>query len=284
MRVAVIGTGIMGAGMAGALAGAGHDVAVWNRTSEKAAALEGERITAAATVREAVTGADVVITILFDTDSVLAVADEIRDALGPEAVWVQASTLGPDGVQKVAEVAGPRLLDAPVLGTKKPAEDGALTVLVSGPEPLVSAAAPVFDAIGARTVVAGTEVGQASGLKLACNAWFGLLTVGTAQSLALAEALGVDPALFLEALKGGAADTPYLQTKGAAMLAGSYPTSFAVDGVRKDVQLMIDAAGASGTDFPVDLLTAVRAQFDRASEAGHGGDDMAAVRTSFPGA
>lgn len=280
MRVAVIGTGIMGSGMAGSLAREGHDVVVWNRSPGRAAALAGERITAAGSVREAVSGADAVVTILFDTDSVLAVAEEVRDALGPDAVWVQASTLGPDGVRRVAEVAGPRLLDAPVLGTRKPAEDGALTVLVSGPADLVETASPVLDAIGARTVVAGTEVGQASALKLACNAWIGMLTVGTAQSLALADALGVDPALFLSAIKGGPVDSAYAQVKGAAMLAGSYPTSFAVDGVRKDVQLMIDAAGA--VDFPVALLTAVRKQFDQASEQGHGDDDMAAVRASFP--
>ncbi|MEP6816910.1 MAG: NAD-binding protein [Marmoricola sp.] len=139
----------------------------------------------------------------------------------------------------------------------------------------------MFEAIGSRTVVAGEEIGQASALKLACNAWIGLLTAGIAQSLALAEALGVDPALFLEAIKGGAVDAPYAQLKGAAMLAGDYATSFAVDGVRKDTGLMVEAA--RGAAFPVDLLSAVLTRFDQAAELGHGADDMAAVRSAFPG-
>lgn len=281
MRAAVIGTGIMGAGMARSLADAGHDVVVWNRSADKAAALAGDRITVAESVSAAVAECDAVVTMLFDTDAVLAVAGEITGALRPEAVWVQASTVGPDGARRIAQVAGPRFLDAPVLGTRKPAEDGALVVLVSGPSDIVQAAAPVFEAIGSRTVVTGPEIGQASALKLACNAWIGLLTVGTAQSLALAETLGVDSALFLEAIKGGPVDSGYAQAKGAAMLVRDYTTSFAVDGVRKDVQLMIDAANGAG--FPVQVLSAVLEQFARASEDGHGAEDMASVRTVFPG-
>jgi 3-hydroxyisobutyrate dehydrogenase len=281
MRVAVIGTGIMGAGMARSLAREDHDVVVWNRSPDKARALEGDGIAVAHSVAAAVADSEVVLTMLFDTDAVLEVADEITGSLGPEAVWVQSSTVGPAGAGRIAEVAGPRMLDAPVLGTKKPAEDGTLVVLVSGPEELVRRTTPVFDAIGGRTVVAGGEIGQASALKLACNAWIGLLTVGVAQSLGLAEALGVDPALFLEAIKGSPSDNPYAQLKGAAMLAQDYTTSFAVDGVRKDIGLMVEAA--RGADFPVDVLSAVLARYDQAADQGHGGDDMAAVRSAFPG-
>ena len=88
------------------------------------------------------------------------------------------------------------------------------------------------------------------------------------------------PRLVLEAIKGGAADSPYLQLKGAAMIEGSWTTSFAVDGVVKDLGLMIDAA--EGADFPSDLLRSVRRLFETASAEGHGADDMAAVRTAFP--
>ena len=282
MRVAVIGTGIMGTGMAGSLAREGHDVVVWNRSPEKARALVGERISAAETVAEAVTGADAVVTVLFDTDAVLAVTPDVVGALGPDTVWVQSSTVGPDGARRIAERAGTQILDAPVLGTKKPAEDGTLVVLVSGPAELRERARPVFEAIGSRTVDAGDTVGQGSALKLVVNSWIGLLTAGVGQSLAFAESLGVDPSLFLEAITGAPVDSAYAHAKGGAMLRQDWTTSFAVDGVRKDVGLMIDAA--RGTGFPTGLLEAVLSVFDDAAGQGHGGDDMAAVRTAFPSA
>lgn len=277
MRAAVIGTGIMGAGMAGSLAREGHDVVVWNRSRDKAEVLVG--VTVADSVTAAVTGADVVLTVLYDGDAVLAVADELVAALGPDAVWLQTATVGPDAARTIGATAPGRVVDAPVLGTRKPAEDGALVVLASGPPALIDAAGPALAAIGSRTVVVGPDVGQASALKLAANSWVGLLTVGTAQALGLAQSLGVDPALFLEAIKGGAVDTPYAHVKGAAMLAGEAPVSFALDGVRKDLQLMVDAAQGAG--FPDDLLSAVLGVYDRASAQGHGAEDMAAVFAAF---
>lgn len=168
-----------------------------------------------------------------------------------------------------------------MLGTKKPAEEGNLVVFVSGPPGLVPRVEHVFDAIGSRRLVAGDEVGQASALKLAVNAWVGLITTGTAQSLALAESLGVDPALFLDAIAGSAVDSPYAHVKGRAMLAGDWTTSFAVDGVLKDVDLMLEAAAEAS--FPTGLLTAVRERFAEAAAYGHGADDMASVRTAFGG-
>lgn len=285
MRVAVIGTGIMGAGMAGSLAREGHEVVLWNRTPEKAQALAGGSISAAATLAEAVTGSDVVLSVLFDADATLAVTEELVGALGPDAVWVQSATVGPDGARRIAEAAGDaaeRMLDAPVLGTKKPAEDGTLVVLAAGPQSARESARPVLEAIGSRTVVAGERLGDASALKLACNSWVGLITAGTAQSLALAAAQGVSPELFLEAIEGGAVDSPYAHVKGASMLSGDYSAvSFALDGVRKDARLMVEAAESN--DMPSDLLRAVLGVYDRASEHGHGADDLAAVRTAFDG-
>ncbi|KAJ1684266.1 hypothetical protein LUZ63_020559 [Rhynchospora breviuscula] len=285
MRTTVIGTGIMGAGMAGSLAREGHEVVVWNRTAEKARALAGDGIEAAEDLAGAVAGADVVITMLYDTDAVLAVTDELVGALGADAVWVQSATVGPDGARRIAEAAGNaagRMLDAPVLGTKKPAEDGALVVLASGPAALVEKAQPALDAVGSRTVRAGEDLGAASALKLACNSWVGLVTAGTAQALALASAQGVDPQLFLDAIEGGAVDTPYAHVKGKPMLTGDYSAvSFALDGVRKDLGLMVSAAESGG--MPTDLLRTVLGLYDRASERGHGAEDLAAVRTAFAG-
>jgi 3-hydroxyisobutyrate dehydrogenase len=120
-------------------------------------------------------------------------------------------------------------------------------------------------------------VGLASGLKLACNAWIASITAAAAQSLALAAAVGVDPQLFLDTVSGGPTDTPYLQLKGAAMLKEDYAPSFAVDGLVKDVQLMIDSAGSMSAD----LLQTLRDLYGRAGERGHGSDDIASVRSAF---
>ena len=283
MRVAVLGTGIMGAAMARSLAREGHDVAVWNRTTDRAEAMAGGSITAHADLAEAVRGADVVLTMLYDADSVLAVTADLVAALGPDAVWVQSTTVGPEGMARIAQAAGdtvPRLLDAPVLGTKQPAESGNLTVLVSGTETARLRAAEIFDAVGARTIVVGDALGPASALKLVCNSWVASINAAAGQAMGFADALGLEPTLFLDAIQGGAADSAYAQVKGGIMATRSWDDpSFALDSVRKDVGLMIDSAEAAG--FPEDLLDTLLTIYDRASERGHGAADMAAVRAAF---
>lgn len=285
MRVTVLGTGIMGAGMARSLAREGHEVTVWNRTAERAeeTADSADGIVAAGSVSDAVAEADAVLTVLYDVDAVLAVADELVAALPAEAVWVQSSTVGPDGTSRIAEAAGDasrRLLDAPVIGTRKPAEDGALVVLLAGAESARTQAEPVLAAIGSRTVEVGDELGAASALKLCANSWVALANAGTAQALAMAQSFGLDPALFLEAVKGGPVDAPYVHLKGDLMMRQEWQTpSFALDGVLKDIDLMLEEATARG--LPADLLFALRGLYGRASRAGVGGSDMAAVRVAF---
>lgn len=270
----------MGAGMARAMKRAGLDVSAWNRTADKAKPLAEDGIDVADSVAAAVEGADVVLTMLFDTDAVFAVADELTGALRADAVWLQSATVGPDGIARIASQAPhTALLDAPVLGTKQPAQDGALVPLVSGEPALVDHVRPVLDAIGSKTVVAGTRLGDASALKLACNAWILSITAATGQSLALAAKLGIDAALFLRAIEGGSSDSPYAQLKGSAMLEGDFTASFGLDGGRKDLALIADAA--RGADVTTALLDGVRALFDAASAGGHGEDDLAAVYTAF---
>ncbi len=280
MRVTVLGTGIMGTGMARSLLREGHDVTVWNRSPDRARALADDGARVAGDTPEAVADAEAVVTVLHDADSVLDVMTAVDLPAG--CVWLQASTIGVEGTARAVELArdrGTLFLDAPVLGTKGPAEQGALVVLVAGEDAVVAAAAPVTDAIGSRVVRAGREPGDASRLKLVCNAWVGSITAALGQSVALAEALGLDPRLFLDALDGGPVDAPYVHLKGAAMVDGAYSTSFAVDGVVKDVGLIRAAAVEAGIDPR--LLDAVLELFERASADGHGADDMAAVRTAF---
>ncbi|WP_151082218.1 NAD(P)-dependent oxidoreductase [Nocardioides cynanchi] len=287
MRTAVLGTGIMGAAMARSLAREGHEVRVWNRTPERADAvagsIDGGPITAHREISDALAGCDVAVTMLYDADSVLEIVDQVVAGLGPETVWLQCSTVGPAGMARIAEAATPvgaRLVDAPVLGTRQPAETGNLVVLVSGAPTAVDHAQPVLDAVGARTLRVADTVGAASALKLASNSWVASINAAAAQALGLAEALGLEPGLFLEAIKGGASDSVFAQMKGSMMAERSWAEpAFALDSVRKDVGLMIDAA--EDASFPVDLLSTLLALYDRASERGHGEADMAAVRTAF---
>jgi 3-hydroxyisobutyrate dehydrogenase len=276
LTVALLGTGTMGGPMARNIADAGITVRVWNRSREKAEAL-ADVATVSDTVADAVDGADVVITMLWDADTVADTMEQARGHLSADAIWVQASTVGIDASDRLSALAddlGVAYVDAPVLGTKKPAEDGALVVLASGPGDAQDTLTAVFDAVGSRTLWVG-EAGAGQRLKLVANAWVATVLEGIADSLTLARDLGLDPSLFLDAVKGGAMDAPYVQLKGAAMLAGSFDPAFTLAGALKDVDLVIEAAAGTGTDLG--LIPGVRDHLARGVEAGHGDLDMAAT-------
>ncbi|MFB9297113.1 NAD(P)-dependent oxidoreductase [Kibdelosporangium philippinense] len=166
-----------------------------------------------------------------------------------------------------------------MLGTKQPAENGQLLVLASGPTELKSRVQPIFDAIGQRTVWVSDKPGDASKLKLVLNSWVLSVVAGTAQSIAFAESLGIDPALFFESIAGGATDSPYAQIKGKAVLAGNFEPSFALDGASKDAGLIIEAMEAVSTNPTV--VKAIHDVLAQASERGHGDSDMSAIYHGF---
>jgi 3-hydroxyisobutyrate dehydrogenase len=275
--VAFLGTGTMGAPMVQNLLAAGLPVRVWNRTAEKARALEPAGATVAADPAAAVEGADVVVTML---DAVGAVRETIAAAapgLSAEQVWVQASTVGVAGTQGLVELAeelGPRFVDAPVLGTLGPAKEGTLVVLASGPDEAIDVAQPVLDAVGSRTMRVGAA-GAGTRLKLVANSWVLAVTAATAEAFALAQGLDLDPRLFVEAVSGGPLDLPYLHVKGQAMLDDEYPTAFSVRNALKDARLVGDAAGEVGVRNGIAAVAAEH--LDRALQAGHGDDAMAAL-------
>ena len=275
--VALLGTGTMGAGMAANIARAGLPLRVWNRSREKAEPLAGVGAVVADSPAEAVEGADLVLTMLFDADAVAATMEQARASLAPGAVWVQQSTVGVEGSDRLVAMArdlGIAYVDAPVLGTRKPAQDGTLVVLASGPEDVRERVTPVFDAIGSRTLWLGAA-GEASRLKLAANAWVITVVEGIAESLALTRSLGLDPHLFLQAVAGGAMDAPYVQLKGAAMIEGDFTPSFSLDGAAKDGDLIVAAARGAWVELAV--VEAARDHLARARAAGHGGQDLSAT-------
>ena len=272
MRVAVLGTGIMGAPMARNLAAAGHEVRAWNRSPEKAQGLDG--VEPDATIADAVRDAEIVVTMLSDADAVEAV---VEDALVDGAVLVQTSTIGPEATARVAEraaTAGVPFVDAPVLGTKGPAEQGKLIVLASGPEDVRERVEPVFEAIGSKTLWLG-EAGAGSRLKLVVNTWLVSLTEGLAEAIALAEALDLDPRTFLDVIDGGPMGPPYASMKGKLMIERDFPPSFPLDLALKDARLALAAAEEKG--LRLGALEAIVEQMARAVDAGHGREYMAAT-------
>jgi 3-hydroxyisobutyrate dehydrogenase len=274
-RVALLGTGIMGRGMAQNIVKAGIALTVWNRTREKA---EGLGADVAQTPRQAVADATLLVTILADADATEQTVREAAPAAG--TVWLQQATVGVDGCDRLAGLAaelGLVYVDAPVLGTKGPAEAGQLTILASGPDEAQETVAPVLDAIGAKTLWLG-PAGRGSRLKLVANSWVLTVVEGVAESMALAKSLGLDPRSFLDVIKGGAMDAPYVQLKGAAMLSGELDPQFPLWGAAKDARLIEQAAAEAGVDLAI--ISAARRHFERAVADGHGDLDMAATYLS----
>jgi 3-hydroxyisobutyrate dehydrogenase len=272
--VAILGTGIMGFPMARNLAAAGFEVRAWNRTREKAQPLAEHGVTVAAAPAEAAEGVDVLVTMLADADAVAAAVADIRDV----AAWAQMSTVGLQDSKRLADHAAERgmgYVDAPVLGTKQPAEQAQLVVLAAGAAELRERVDPVFDAVGRKTVWLGDEPGNATRLKLVLNHWILGMVENIGETIAFAEALGVDPRAFLSSIEGGNMDSPYAQMKGKAILADELEPSFPLRLARKDIGLILDAAAEAGIDTPI--LEVAAQQFDRAVELGHGDKDMAAT-------
>jgi 3-hydroxyisobutyrate dehydrogenase len=278
--VAVIGAGgVMGAPIAFNLARVGFPVRAWNRTAAKLEQLAGEPgVEVCAAPAEAATGADVVISLLSDaavTLEAMAFLDGGAE-MAAAAIWVQSATIGIEGTERCASLAaaaGVEFVDAPLLGTKQPAEAGKLVILAAGPEGLSPRLEPLFEAIGRRTIWVGAA-GAASRLKLAINTWILALAEATAETVALAGGLGVDPDLLFDALTGTPLDSPYLRGKGAAMLAHDFEPTLSLTLAAKDAGLAADAGRAAGLDLP--LLDAVRGRLEEAARV-HGEEDIGAT-------
>jgi 3-hydroxyisobutyrate dehydrogenase len=281
-RVAVLGTGIMGSAMARLLARAGLDTTVWDRTAAATAPLADAGVRVAGSAAEAVAGATVVITMLPDGDAVSAVMfDGAADALAEGTAWAQMGTIGVSATEQVADRLtqlrpGVLFVDAPVSGSKGPAENGQLLILASGPPAAVPVVSPVFDVIGRRTVWLG-EAGAGSRMKLAVNAYMSVLIEGVAEALELVDRLGIHAGTLDEVIEGGPLDAPIADAKLHKMQRGDYAPEFPLQWALKDVDLAIEAAGG---DAPP-LLAALSRQWHAAVQAGHGREDVSAARLAL---
>jgi 3-hydroxyisobutyrate dehydrogenase len=282
-RVAVLGIGTMGAGMARSLLRSGLATDVWNRKPDRAAALAGQGATVHDTPAAAAGSADVVITMLADAAAVRSVAVDqgMLAAMKPGAVWAQMGTIGVAATEDLAAMAARQrpdvdFVDAPVSGSRAPAEAGELLILASGPQRAEAVLEPVFGAVGQGTRWLG-QAGAASRLKLVTNAWLVFLIEGAAEVLALAGSLGVDRAAVLDLFSTGRMASIPAAGKARKMDSGDDSPDFSLQWALKDIRLALDAAPGQGLAG----LEAIRDRWQHLVDQGMGGLDTSAARHGF---
>jgi 3-hydroxyisobutyrate dehydrogenase-like beta-hydroxyacid dehydrogenase len=275
--IAVLGLGGMGARIARRFLAAGHDVVVWNRTSERMAPLAELGAVPAASPANAARRADVVVTMVSDPAALHAVSegpDGVAAGLTGPTTLVEMSTVGPAAVSRLASVLPPGtgLLDAPVLGSLAEAESGSLKVFVGGPASLVERWTPLLSTLGSPVHVGPLGAGAAAKL-VANSTLFGALGL-LGEALALADGLGL-PRNAAFAVLAATPLAAQAERRRAQIETGEYPTRFSLSLARKDVDLILDAAEAAKVDLR--LVAAARTWLAEAEDAGWGDRDYAAV-------
>ena len=286
MRVGFVGLGTMGQAMATNLAKAAFPLVVWNRTAAKAEPLLRLGAKSGKSPAHVAAEVDVVITMVSrpqDVEQVVLGPDGVRDGMKAGAVLVDMSTVLPATSRTLAgEMAAKQaeFLDAPVVGSKGPAVDGTLVILVGGLPQTLTRCLPILKAMGKQIVHAGT-VGTGSALKLATNLMLAHLMAGFAEAVVLTKSAGVDPAKLLEVLEGSTFRSPWYQTKGAGMLKRDFSPHFALKLMCKDLRLMQQVAEELQRGLPV--TDAVRRLFAEAEAAGKGELDYSAIFAQLTG-
>jgi 3-hydroxyisobutyrate dehydrogenase len=279
-RIAVLGTGIMGSPMARNLARAGFQTTAWSRSPASTAVLADAGVRAASSPAEAIRGAAIVVTMLPTADVVTSVILDsgLLDAFEPGAIWAQMGTLGIAETERIAERVRKRrpdirFVDAPVSGSKGPAERGQLVILASGPSDAQPVLERPFAAMGRKTVWLG-EAGQGTRMKIVLNAYMAILVEGAAEALELASRFGIGHTQLLQTLAGGPLEAPIATAKMQKMAAGDFAPEFPLVWALKDVDLALAAAGAN----PPPLLAALSPSWHATVDAGHGREDVSAAR------
>jgi len=276
-RVALIGTGTMGAPMAANLARAGRAVAVWNRTPAKAQGLGAE---VAETPAAAARGAEAIGIVVTDDQAVEAVLegpDGVLAGLEPGALVVDMTTTSVGSKQRSAErvrAAGGRFVDAPVFGSRPQAEQGALWAVVGADEADLPAVEELLGPLTEGVLHVGA-VGAGAAVKLAGNLLLFSMLNGLAEAIAFTEAHGIDPAHLVEVVGRTGFRSPYFDVKGKQMMEGDYAPRFTVDNAVKDLRLITESAAEAG--ISLGSTEAAKAVFDETSASGFGAEDMTAL-------
>jgi 3-hydroxyisobutyrate dehydrogenase len=277
--VAVLGIGAMGHGLATSALRAGIPTIVWNRTPESTRDLAERGAEVADTAADAARRAGIVVTMVTDADATISLARDqgMLAALAPGAIWVQMSTIGVAGIERVAAMVEAErpdvtLLDAPVSGSRDPAEQGQLTIFASGPDAARPRVAPLFEALGQRTIWVGA-VGTGSQLKLVANTWLALSAEAVATSVALAHRFGLVTATLMDALGGGPLVSPWQAAKLQRIARRDFSPQFALSLALKDTRLALQAAD----DPQFAALAGLTDEWQVAADHGLGDQDLTVV-------
>jgi 3-hydroxyisobutyrate dehydrogenase len=278
-KLAVLGLGTMGQGMAHSALRAGIPTVVWNRDPEVARPLAKRGAEVTSTAAAAVRGVDVAITMVTDAEAVMSIAVDLGmlEALPSGAVWAQMSTIGVEATETLDSMVKERrpdlsFIDAPVSGSKVPAEEGRLTIFASGLEAARPKVEPVFAAIGERTVWVG-PVGTGSRMKLVNNTLLAFSAEGVANSIALAHRLGLDTHCVLEAFEDGPLVSPWAAGKFRRIENEDYSPEFPLGLALKDVHLVLEHGGPERFV----ALASLAREWEQIVEQGVGDEDVTVV-------
>ena len=278
-QVAVLGLGIMGNGMARSLLRSRIPTTVWNRNQSRSIPLAAEGAQVSTTVSAAAQHAAVAITMVTDADAVVDVADAqgMLKALPPNAIWVQMSTIGVEGFDRVTQLVARerpdvQLVDAPVTGSRQAAESGSLTIFASGPDDTKTVLAPIFAALGRRTMWFG-PAGLGTRIKLVNNTLIAFTVQGMGEATALAQHLGVSPEATIDAIGSGMLSSPYVMGKLGRIARDDYSPEFSLNLALKDVNLALDALDGS----PHPVFQTLAHDWSDAATHGLGSQDLTVI-------
>lgn len=275
-----IGLGIMGSAMASNLVKAGFEVVVWNRNEEKCAPLTSLGAKQAGSPREVAEQCEVTFAMVSDPAAAKDICfgeNGILEGISGGRGYVDMSTVDDDTSKAVAAAvvaAGGRFLEAPVSGTKKPAEDGTLIILAAGDRSLYDEVLPAFEVMGKMSPFLG-EVGQGAVMKLVVNMIMGGMLTAFCEGLALGQKGGLNGQQILEILDAGAMANPMFKGKGAMLLNQDFTTSFPLKHMQKDMRLAVALGDELGQPLP--SAATANESFKRARKAGFADEDIAAV-------
>jgi 3-hydroxyisobutyrate dehydrogenase len=274
--VAFLGIGAMGHGMAMSALRAGIPTIAWNREPQATRDLAEHGAEVAESAADAARRATIVVTMVTDADAVISIARDqgMLAALAPRTVWVQMSTIGVAGIDRVAAMVEAErpdvaLLDAPVSGSKDPAERGLLTIFASGPDAVRSRVAPLFDALGQRTIWVGA-VGTGTRLKLVNNTWLAFATEAVAASVALAHQLGLETETVVDAIGAGPLLSAWQAAKLQRIANNEFSPQFALSLALKDVRLALQASDGDR----LAALASLAEEWQHAVDQGLGDQDL----------
>ncbi|WP_028579049.1 NAD(P)-dependent oxidoreductase [Desulfogranum japonicum] len=275
-----LGLGIMGTAMATNLIQAGFDVTVWNRTNTKCAPLVELGAKQGESAAAVVAGCDITFGMVSDPEAALSLCFEkggVLEGITEGKSYIDVSTVDPDTastVYKAIQNKGGRYLEAPVSGSKQPAEDGTLVFLCSGDESLYSDAQEALDVMGKKSFYFPL-IGQGAQMKLIINMVMGTMMTAFAEGLSLGQKVGLQPNDIIDVIAQGAINNPMFQLKGPRMTEGMFATAFPLKHMQKDMRLALLLGDAHNQ--PLHTSSAANNAYIRAKQNGYGEEDFSAV-------